>query len=251
LTGEYSRPYDRGVFLPVSASQLISDRSWDSHVRGVVMIENRLKAVVGALRHRSFNILLDSGLSPNQITCIGLALVMCNCAFYLICRDTFFLGLGLALSFTADGLDGAVARRLGKTTKFGGYLDAVVDRYQEILSYFVLATVNSWWLPVFLLTTGAMMVSYNKAAVAIEIPIEDKAWPDLLERPQRTAIFCAALILDRVVYVPDAFGGHLILIVLYYLAALTHFTALQRFLRARRRLVAHDLAGIRDSALTP
>jgi hypothetical protein len=57
--------------------------------------------------------------------------------------------------------------------------------------------------------------------------------------------------LDRVVYVPDAFGGHLILIVLYYLAALTHFTALQRFLRARRRLVAHDLAGIRDSALTP
>ena len=96
------------------------------------MIENRLKAVVGALRHRSFNILLDSGLSPNQITCIGLALVMCNCAFYLICRDTFFLGLCLALSFTADGLDGAVARRLGKSTNFGGHLYAVVDRYQEI-----------------------------------------------------------------------------------------------------------------------
>jgi hypothetical protein len=87
------------------------------------------------------------------------------------------------------------------------------------------------------------MVSYNKAAVAIEIPIEDKAWPDLMERQWRVALFCAALVLDHAIYVPAALGGHLALVALYYLAALTHFTALQRFLRARRILLSHDAAG--------
>jgi phosphatidylglycerophosphate synthase len=205
------------------------------------MIGNRLREIVGTIGRASFDILLGTGVSPNQITYIGFALVLSNCAFYVIYQDTFFFGLGLALSYSADGLDGAVARRLGKTTKFGGYLDAVVDRYQEIASYFVLGIVNSWWLPVFLLTSGALMVSYNKAAVAIEIPIEDKAWPDLMERVRRASIFCAALILDHAIYVPDALGGHLILIALYYLAILTHFTALQRFIRARHRLVPHDV----------
>jgi phosphatidylglycerophosphate synthase len=215
------------------------------------MIGNWLEAVVDAIGRRSLNLLLSSGVSPNQITCIGLALVLCNCGFYFIYQDTFFFGLGLALSYTTDGLDGAVARRLGKSTKFGGYLDAVVDRYQEIASYFVLGIVNSWWLPVFLLTTGAMMVSYNKAAVAIEIPIEDKAWPDLMERVRRSSIFCGALILDHAIYVPSALGGHMILIALYYLAALTHFTALQRFVRARRILVSHDTGGIRAPPAAP
>jgi phosphatidylglycerophosphate synthase len=148
--------------------------------------------------------------------------------------------LGLALSYSADALDGALARKLRQTSKFGGYLDAVIDRYQEIASYLVLGIVSSWWLPVFLLTSGALMVSYNKAAAAIEIPIEDKAWPDLMERQRRVALFCAALVLDHAIYIPEVWGGHLVLIALYYLAALTHFTALQRFLRARRMLLSHD-----------
>jgi phosphatidylglycerophosphate synthase len=203
-------------------------------------ITNWLRTVAGAACNRLLNALIGCGISPNQITCIGLALVFANCAIYLLHQNLFFFGLGLALSYGTDALDGVVARRTGQSTKFGGYLDAVVDRYQEMASYFILGFVNGWWLPVFLLTTGALMVSYNKAAVAIEIPIDDKAWPDLMERVRRALLFCAALILDDAVYVPAFFGGHLALIALYYLAALAHFTALQRFLRARRRLIRHD-----------
>ena len=211
------------------------------------MIGNWLRSVFGTVGRGLFDFLLGTGVSPNQITCSGFALVLCNCVFYLVHQDTFFFGLGLALSYTTDGLDGAVARKLGKSTKFGGYLDAVIDRYEEIASYFVLGVVNSWWLPVFLLTSGAIMVSYNKAAVAIEIPIDDKAWPDLMDRMRRASIFCAALILDHTIYVPGALGGHLVLIALYYLAALTHFSALQRFIRAQRMLVSHDIG--RSSSL--
>ena len=96
------------------------------------MIGNWLRSVFGVVGRSLFDFLLGTGVSPNQITCIGFALVLCNCALYLVHQDTFFFGLGLALSYATDGLDGAVARKLGKSTKFGGYLDAVIDRYEEI-----------------------------------------------------------------------------------------------------------------------
>jgi phosphatidylglycerophosphate synthase len=212
------------------------------------MIDHRIGVRIGGIGQSAVVLLARSGVTPNQVSCVGLLLVIVNCALYLVHRDPFFFGLGLALAYSADALDGALARTLGRTTKFGGYLDAVIDRYQEIASYLALGLVNGSWPAAFLLVSGALMVSYNKAAVAIEIPIEDKAWPDLLERQRRVALFCAALILGHEIPVPAALGGDPLTIALYCLAALTHFTALQRFLRARYILVESDETDRRVSA---
>jgi len=91
---------------------------------------------------------------------------------------------------------------------------------------------------VFFVVTGSLLTSYNKARTAIEILVDNKGWPDLLERPQRIWILCTALILDSVIPVPAAFGGRLLIVALVALAVLTHFTAAQRFFRARRKLLA-------------
>ena len=72
--------------------------------------------------------LARAGLTPNQITWLGLLLVLANCAVFYVYRNTFWFGIGLAISFTFDGLDGAVARMRGMSSRYGGYLDAVVDR---------------------------------------------------------------------------------------------------------------------------
>lgn len=202
------------------------------------MIGEALRSSVRWIGRTSFSALLRTGATANQVTWAGLVLVLSNCVAYLFHQDTFFLGLGLALSYALDGLDGALARRTGTTSRFGSYLDAVIDRYQEIASYFVLGLVNGWWLAVVLLTTGAMLVSYNKAAVALETPIENKDWPDLMERPRRAWLFCGGLMTDNAIYIPEELGGRFILIMIYFLAGLTHFTALQRFIRARRRLLS-------------
>lgn len=202
------------------------------------MIGRALSTSVRWIGRTSFRVLLATGITPNQVTLIGFLLVLINCLAYLLHQDMFFLGLGLSLSYACDGLDGALARRTGMTSSFGGYLDSVIDRYQEITSYFVVGLVTGWWLAMFLLATGAMLVSYNKAAVSLLMPVDNKGWPDLMERPRRAWIFCAALMLDNAIPVPAALGGRLALVVLYYLAALTHFTAIQRFVRARRRLLA-------------
>ena len=176
------------------------------------------------------------GIRPNHLTCIGLALVLLSCALYLLHRSSLWLGVGLAISFSFDALDGALARAQGSVSKFGGYLDAVSDRYQEVAAFLAIAWVTGWWPICFLAVTGAILTSYNKARVAIETPIDNKNWPDLLERPQRLILLIAGLVLDGAVPLPQILGGRFLFLMLCALAVLTHATALQRFFRARRLL---------------
>ena len=146
-----------------------------------------------AFGHKLISIIAGSGITPNEITIIGLLLVLGNCAAYLWHRNAYWLGGGLAASFAFDSLDGTIARYQNSQSAYGSYLDAVVDRYEEIATYFVIAWVNGWWTVSFIAVTGSMLISYNKARAAIERKIENKAWPDMLERHARGWILCAAL----------------------------------------------------------
>jgi phosphatidylglycerophosphate synthase len=202
------------------------------------MLSNFLNHIFGSFGRWFLKWLATSDVTPNQITCLGVLLVLANCGFYLFNHETFWLGVGLSLSFTFDSLDGVIARRQGTQSKFGGYLDAVSDRYQETAAYLVIAWVNDYWPIVFFAITGSLLTSYNKARTALEIPIDNKGWPDLLDRPRRMCLLGAALIMDGTVPIPAVLGGRLLYLVLIVIAALTHFTALQRFFRARRMLLA-------------
>ncbi len=177
--------------------------------------------------------LARAGLTPNQITWLGLLLVLANCAVFYLYRSTFWFGIGLAVAFTFDGLDGAVARMRGMSSKYGGYLDAVVDRYQEIAVYITLGLVTHWWLLCLLAITGSLMTSYNKARTAVEIAIDNNSWPDLLERLERVVILCAALIFDSLVHLPQSWGVSILSLAILAIGVLSHITAVQRFIRAR------------------
>ena len=180
--------------------------------------------------------LAQAGLTPNQVTLAGLVLIAANSALYCWHQHSFWFGLGLALSFVFDALDGAVARMRGMTSKFGGYLDGVVDRYQEIVVYAAIAYVTGWWWVVLLVLTGSLMVSYNKARCAIEIPIENHNWPDLLERFERIVILCLALAFDAFLTLPAMLGERVLFLALLAMGVLAHITAIQRFFRARSML---------------
>jgi phosphatidylglycerophosphate synthase len=173
--------------------------------------------------------LVASDITPNQITFIGLILGLSNCALYLFHQNSFWLGIGLALAFPFDSLDGLVARRQGTVSRFGAYLDAVVDRYQEISTCLVIGLVTGWWLLVFFVITGSMLTSYNKARTAIEIPVDNKGWPDLMIQHRRLWLLCFSL-------AGDGWLPWLLFVSLSTLAVTAHFTAFQRFLRARRML---------------
>ena len=176
-------------------------------------------------------------VSPNQITVIGLLLVVANCAIFLVSANPFWFGSGLIAAVLFDMLDGQIAREQGRATRFGAYLDAVIDRYQEAAIFGALGLVTAEWPAIFLITTGSMLTSYNKARIAMEHPTANKAWPDLMERPLRLVVLCFGLIGER------ALPGLLVLS-LWFMALATNFTALQRFARAAFILSdADDAAG--------
>lgn len=193
--------------------------------------------------------------TANQVTLIGLLLVLASCGAFLLHEQPVLLGLCLGISFAADSLDGAVARLRGETSFFGGYLDAVIDRYQEGVVLLAFALTMTSWVPAFLAFWGAMMTSYAKARTAIEVPVDNNGWPDLFERQERIIYLCALLIFGPAVGGLLDVGTHSVMTVgLWGLALLCHATAVQRILRARHILMAADRrareAGRSDQALS-
>lgn len=174
--------------------------------------------------------LARSGLSPNAITIAGLVLVAAAAAAYPLHRNSLAFGVWIALAFSFDALDGAVARLTGKSSKFGGYLDAIVDRYQELAVLAAIAYVHDAWPHALLVVSGSFLTSYNKARAAMEVAVNNGDWPDLIERLERIIFVCALLVIGYWFAVVIPWG-------LVALGVLAHVTAVQRFFRARSRIV--------------
>lgn len=174
--------------------------------------------------------------TANQVTVFGLCIVIAMSGAYVVHGSTLWFGAGLIFAFSADSLDGAVARLRGETSRFGGYLDAMVDRYQELVVLAALALNSGYWPEVFFVLSGSLLTSYAKARTAIEMPISNTAWPDFFERQERIIFLCLLLILNGL------FGDwampsiDLLSSGLWILAAACHATAGQRFFRARALL---------------
>ncbi len=197
------------------------------------MIDGLYKSHVDKLWDRLARTLVRLGLTPNQVTLLGLVAVALACLHFLWFRNSLAFGLLLALTLAGDALDGAVARLTDSASRYGAYLDAVVDRYQEILVYAAIARVQDAWALAFAVITGSLLVSYTKARVAMEMPIRNNAWPDLLERTERVVLLILVLVVDGLVP-----GRYLLWWGVAGIAFLSHLTALQRFARARRLLLS-------------
>ena len=184
--------------------------------------------------------IVRTGLSPNAVTLGGLVLVVAGAAAYPIHRDSLLFALWLAVAFSFDGLDGAVARLTGRSSKFGGYLDAVIDRYQELAVLASIAWVHDAWPAALLVVSGSFLTSYNKARAAMEIAIDNAGWPDLIERLERVIFIIALLAIAR--FLPIVPGTDIALLPagLVVLGTLAHATALQRFFRARARIAGRE-----------
>ncbi|KMW57396.1 CDP-diacylglycerol--glycerol-3-phosphate 3-phosphatidyltransferase [Candidatus Rhodobacter oscarellae] len=199
------------------------------------MIDGLMKDVIDPLWERMAQPLVRAGLTPNQVTAAGLALILLASGAYLLHQSAWVFGLTLAVAFAFDALDGAVARQRGMMTKLGGYFDAMVDRYQELVVLGAIAWVSGHWALALLGFSGAMLTSYAKARTAIEVPVDNAAWPDLFERLERVIYLCVMLVLVGVTGADWLLASGLALY-----AALCHFTALQRMRRAAALLAAVD-----------
>jgi CDP-L-myo-inositol myo-inositolphosphotransferase len=114
--------------------------------------------------------LLKTGVTPNQISFLSFLLAMLGTLFFFL-GEYAHLAIGATLaqvSSIVDGSDGEIARLKFQTTEFGGWFDAVLDRYADAsllfgLTYYVYAVDRGPLVLLigFLAIVGAFMNSYT------------------------------------------------------------------------------------------
>lgn len=192
--------------------------------------------------------LLALGFSPDGITILSLCLSLAFSALLAATGDILLFVPLIGAAFLMDAVDGAAARLSGRVTPLGGYLDAMCDRLSEAALCLALAIVTQAWLLFFLIAVGGGTFSYAKARAAMEMPVDNNDWPDLMERTER-CVLLFVVVLSWALFPDVRIGGFDLLTVGgAALAALIQVSLLQRLLRARRRLIAAAAAGtIRSS----
>lgn len=147
-------------------------------------------------------ILAKLPISPNQWTLLSVILALFAGVF--IASYNLWLGLALfAVSAFCDLADGAVAREKGLTSKLGGFIDGVADRFVEAIFLFsfmfyplpVVFIDPKIWIS-FLLFFGAAMPSFIRAyADHKEIISTDEALAlgGICERSERLIILIIGL----------------------------------------------------------
>jgi len=170
------------------------------------------------------------GLTPNQVSAIGIAFAMLSALAYwkwhLHTLLSILAPLLLLASGFCDALDGALARIYGETTTFGGFLDSLLDRYADAIVFcgIILGGLcDPFWGLVALM--GSLLVSYARArAEAAGVKMEAVG---IAERAERLIILAIASFLS--ITWREALSWGVIV-----LAIITNLTVLQRVIYFRR-----------------
>lgn len=162
-------------------------------------------------------------LTPNFFTVTGFVVTVIGAA--LIVYSPLAGGLVILLGGGFDVLDGIVARTNGRVTRFGAFLDSVLDRYSDafvflsIATYMYLQGEMAGVILSLLTLVGALLISYARArAEALGIDCHT----GLMERPERVILTAFACLTGY--FIP----------VLWILCIFTHLTVIQRVIHVRR-----------------
>jgi len=164
------------------------------------------------------------GVTPNMLTLAGFG---GNVGAAVLAADGRFLAAGIVmLAFSAlDFLDGSLARATGHATPFGSVFDATMDRLSEaavlfgLLWFFSDRGAREEELLIFAAVVASIMVSYLRARAEV---IGLKLREGLFTRTERVLLLGGGLILQ------DVIDENVLTPVLWALALIAGFTALQR-----------------------
>ena len=116
------------------------------------------------------NLLLRWGVSPDAVTLVGTVGVVAGALIFFPQGQLFVGVLVITLFVFSDLIDGTMARRSGRVSPFGAFLDSTLDRMGDaaifggLAMYFVGPGDNPWLaaLAIYCLTMGSL-TSYARA----------------------------------------------------------------------------------------
>src|ERR1700678_3416691 len=142
-------------------------------------------------------------ITPNMFTFFGLAvngwaaIMFANGRFRLAAAALFFAGF-------LDMADGQVARRVGRVTAFGAFLDSTRDRdsdlalYMGLVVYYTLIGRSFYMTLAAVAMASSFMVSYSRARAESLIPLCKVGF---MERPERLVLLIIGGVFNRMAQV--------------------------------------------------
>src|ERR1041385_7641016 len=178
------------------------------------------------------NLLASLGIHPNILTLIGLVI---NIGAMILFVKGHFAWAALVIVFAGifDIVDGEVARRTKRETKFGAFFDSVIDRYSDLL---LLLGLMIWYAKIDrivyvgltgLVLIGSVLTSYTRARAESLIPACKVGF---LERPERIVLLIIGALWDRMAAA------------LWVMAILSNWTVSQRIWYTWRELSSAERA---------
>jgi CDP-diacylglycerol--glycerol-3-phosphate 3-phosphatidyltransferase len=183
------------------------------------------------------NLFIRLGISPDIVTVVGTLGVAAG-ALVFFPQGWLWQGVVVVTAFIfSDLIDGAMARKIGRTDTFGAFLDSTLDRIADAALFGGMALFFAWqtgdklYLVLSLICLAMGSVTSYARSKGEQLGFNAKT--GLAERP------------DRLVglLVPTFFGDVLGLPILYevalwLIAALSTITVVQRILLVRRQALA-------------
>jgi CDP-diacylglycerol--glycerol-3-phosphate 3-phosphatidyltransferase len=197
------------------------------------MLNLRVRPAVGRVVDPVAAALLRTGVTPDAVTVAGtLGVLLGSLVFFP--RGMFFTGTAIVFfSVLTDLIDGAMARRLGRSSPFGAWLDSTCDRVADaaIFSGLVLWLTGDGddrllaGVALFCLVSGSI-ISYAKARAE---GLGMRCDVGLAERAERLIIVLLGTLLVGL-------GLEVALdVALWLLAAASAVTVVQRLVEVRRQ----------------
>jgi CDP-diacylglycerol--glycerol-3-phosphate 3-phosphatidyltransferase len=190
------------------------------------MIGNKIGHRLDPYLYYVFKNILGEHGNPNFFTLLGFFATLV--ASLLILKELWFLaGLTIVLSGLFDLFDGVIARKLGKVTALGSFLDSVLDRYSDLilllalLIYYLRKGEPDLVILTSFVSIGTILIPYVRAkAEALQVPCTI----GLMERAERIILLSIGTLFQWMEPI------------LWILAVLTHFTVLQRIYYVWKKL---------------
>ncbi|MEJ2758749.1 MAG: CDP-alcohol phosphatidyltransferase family protein [Anaerolineales bacterium] len=204
----------------------------ENHIENKVplTLTDRLRLFFKPLLERMGIGLYELGIRPNMITLFGLIGTVIGTIF-VASGNLMLGGFFILLMGPIDALDGAVARASGTVTRFGAFLDSVIDRYIEsliyagLIFYFNGQQQTLGIMLSFFSLVGSVLVSYARAR-AESLGIDTKI--GILTR------------VERLVVIGPTIFFKIPLVGVAVVAVLANFTALQRINHVKKQIEAEE-----------
>ena len=183
------------------------------------------------------NLFIRLGISPDVITVVGTVGVSAG-ALVFFPQGMVWQGVLVVTAFVfSDLIDGAMARKLGRSSSFGAFLDSTLDRVADAALFGGMALFFAWQAEdrVLLVVTLVCLVmgSITSYARAKGEQLGYDAKTGLAERPDRLVGLLVPAFFGDLFDVPEIYE-----VALWLIAVLSTVTVVQRILKVRRQAVA-------------